>query len=495
MTLGGLRAGRSRRARLPRQLLRSRCLRALGGQASADRGRVGGRGAAAGCSTTPSAIVWQWTRSAYSPYPGFRAGRRRARRIQRQVHGQPDGAARLLARDARRPCARHLPQLLLSAARAGSSPACALRTTPNDCADCPHGSGWQRSPMQSAAFGAAEADRRSRPTCSRASRRRRSGCRRSISTTPAGSACSSRSPSCPNTTRRAPSSAILKRSRRARSPRYRPGGRGAGRVRQRLEPRRCACCSAQLPTLAAYVPVDISAEFLDAGGGAAAARFPAPRASLPVAADFTATVRAAGRGPSAGPRVGFFPGLDHRQFRAAGGRRRSCAMPRASSGSGAALHRRRRPREGRGACSTPPITTPPASPRAFNLNLLARINRELGGQFRSRRLRATAPSTTAERSRIEMHLASRKRADGARRAAGTFDFARRRDDPHREQLQVHARRLRARSPRRRRLASRGGVDRRGRTLLGPRAAGEGRHLAMTGAASSSQSRLLSGEGA
>src|ERR1043165_9016795 len=40
-------------------------------------------------------------------------GGRRPRRIQRQVHGQPDGAARLLAGDARGPRARKLPQLLL----------------------------------------------------------------------------------------------------------------------------------------------------------------------------------------------------------------------------------------------------------------------------------------------------------------------------------------------------------------------------------------------
>ena len=102
MTLGGLRAGRSRRAGLPRQLLRGRRLRALGRQAPADRGRMGGRGARRALLADAFGIVWQWTRSAYAPYPGYRAGRRRARRVQRQVHGRPDGAARLLARDARR---------------------------------------------------------------------------------------------------------------------------------------------------------------------------------------------------------------------------------------------------------------------------------------------------------------------------------------------------------------------------------------------------------
>ena len=60
-------------------------------------------------------IVWQWTRSAYLALSGLSRGGRRARRIQRQVHDQPDGAARLLAGDAGRPCARELPQFLLSA--------------------------------------------------------------------------------------------------------------------------------------------------------------------------------------------------------------------------------------------------------------------------------------------------------------------------------------------------------------------------------------------
>ena len=101
MTLGGLRAGRSGRAGLPCQLLRGRRLRALGGQAIC-RARPNGRSRRAPAHLTDAfGIVWQWTRSAYAPYPGYRAGAGGARRIQRQVHGQSDGAARQLA--ARRP--------------------------------------------------------------------------------------------------------------------------------------------------------------------------------------------------------------------------------------------------------------------------------------------------------------------------------------------------------------------------------------------------------
>jgi hypothetical protein len=44
--------------------------------------------------------------------PRLQTGGRRDRRIQRQVHGQPVCAARFIVRDAGRPCARQLPQLL-----------------------------------------------------------------------------------------------------------------------------------------------------------------------------------------------------------------------------------------------------------------------------------------------------------------------------------------------------------------------------------------------
>ena len=51
---------------------------------------------------------------------------------------------------------------------------------------------------------------------------------------------------------------------------------------------------------------------------------------------------------------------------------------------------------------------------AFNLNLLARINRELGGDFDLRRF-AHYAFYNAPLGRIEMHLVSLARADGERR--------------------------------------------------------------------------------
>ena len=63
-----------------------------------------------------------------APYPGYRADRRRARRVQRQVHGQPDGVARL-ARWRRRMAMRASATAISSTPRhAGNSAACGWST-------------------------------------------------------------------------------------------------------------------------------------------------------------------------------------------------------------------------------------------------------------------------------------------------------------------------------------------------------------------------------
>ena len=123
MTLGGLKPVDPAAPVLPRQLLRGRCLRALGRQAPADRGGMGGCGARRaarrrlrrGLAMDPQRL---------SAVSRLSRRRRRARRIQRQVHDQPDGAARLVAGDARGPCARRAIAISSRRRRAGSSAAC-----------------------------------------------------------------------------------------------------------------------------------------------------------------------------------------------------------------------------------------------------------------------------------------------------------------------------------------------------------------------------------
>ena len=77
----------------------------------------------------------------------------------------------------------------------------------------------------------------------------------------------------------------------------------------------------------------------------------------------------------------------------------------------------------------------------FNMNILRRMNRELGGDFDSRAFRHRAFYNAADR-RIEMHLESLKQQT-VTVAGRTFDFAQGRDDPYRELLQIYRRSFRA----------------------------------------------------
>jgi L-histidine N-alpha-methyltransferase len=170
------------------------------------------------------------------------------------------------------------------------------------------------------------------------------------------------------------------------------------------------------PQLAAYVPVDISAEFL--AQEAAALRRDVPWLPvLPVAADFTrdfdlpAQIR--GR-----PRVGFFPGStignfepeDATEFLRQAGR---------VLGQGATMI------VGVDLIKDEAVLNAAYNDAAgvtaqFNLNILARMNRELGGNFDLSAFRHRA-LYNAEHHRIEMHLESLK--DQTVAVAGrTFSF-------------------------------------------------------------------------
>jgi len=154
----------------------------------------------------------------------------------------------------------------------------------------------------------------------------------------------------------------------------------------------------------AYVPIDISGDFLREDTARLKRDFP-HLAVHPVAADFTAMSEAPAE-IGGKPRAGFFPGSTIGNFEpheAAAFLRRAAQILGAGSvflvgvdlvKSPDILHRAYNDAEG--------ITA------KFNLNLLVRINRELGANFN---LAAFAHHAfyNGERSRIEMHLASTKR--------------------------------------------------------------------------------------
>jgi dimethylhistidine N-methyltransferase len=170
------------------------------------------------------------------------------------------------------------------------------------------------------------------------------------------------------------------------------------------------------PAITAYVPVDISSEMLQQE--AAELRRDYPRLTvLPVEADFTRPFQLPHQVESR-PRVGFFPGSTIGNFE-----------PHAAAGflSHAALML--------GAHSTLIIgfdlvknvsvlnaayNDAARVTARFNLNLLTRINRELGGNFDLGAFCHQAFYNT-ERHRIEMHLASRKRQK-VRVAGRSFEF-------------------------------------------------------------------------
>ena len=162
---------------------------------------------------------------------------------------------------------------------------------------------------------------------------------------------------------------------------------------------------AAAPTLAAYVPVDINGAMLDKEAAELRADFPNLKV-LPVAADICYPFPLPEPASGAPARVGFFPGSTIGNFEpheAASFLRNAARI----LGAGARLI------VGVDLIKSPEILNAAYNDAAgvtaqFNLNMLHRINRELGGNFRPECFEHHA-FYNRERNRIEMHLASLKR--------------------------------------------------------------------------------------
>lgn len=168
---------------------------------------------------------------------------------------------------------------------------------------------------------------------------------------------------------------------------------------------------------AAFVPVDISSEHLKDAARELRSDYPG-LAVVPVVSDFMASNLANSLPDTGSRRAGFFPGstignlLDHEIYR-------FLAMRREDLGDGSCFI------IGLDQPKSPDILIPAYDDAAgvtadFNLNLLMRINRELGGTFDRSAFEHEARWNEAE-SRIEMHLKS-VRKQSVTVSGRRFDF-------------------------------------------------------------------------
>jgi len=171
------------------------------------------------------------------------------------------------------------------------------------------------------------------------------------------------------------------------------------------------------PALAAYVPVDISGEMLEREAADLRADFPHLEV-LPVAADFTRAFDLPFEARDARHKVGFFPGSTIGNFEPPDAAEflRNAARILGSDGVLVVGVDLVKPVE----VLTAAYNDGAAVTAAFNLNLLTRINRELGGTF-DRSLFEHYAFFNRARSRIEMHLVSRK-PQTVKVAGETFGF-------------------------------------------------------------------------
>jgi len=174
---------------------------------------------------------------------------------------------------------------------------------------------------------------------------------------------------------------------------------------------------AALDRPAGYVPVDISAEFLGAAALAVRDRFPG-LAVRPVVADFTRNVPLPLGDLPCARRVSFFPGstignFDPPEAKGLLGRMAADAGPGGALLLGVDLRKSEE-------ILVPAYDDARGVTAAFDLNLLERMNRELGGDFRVEAFRHRAV-WNAERSRVEMHLVAQG-AQVVHVAGETFTF-------------------------------------------------------------------------
>ena len=156
---------------------------------------------------------------------------------------------------------------------------------------------------------------------------------------------------------------------------------------------------------AGYLPVDIAREQLERSAASLAADFPGLPV-LPVCADFNRPFALPPGLPAAARRVVYFPGSTIGNFTTAAARRLLAGMARLVGPAGAVLigvDLKKDPKILEAAYDDAAGVT-----AAFNRNILVRINRELGGDFRPSEF-LHHPLYNPTFGRIEMHLISRRR--------------------------------------------------------------------------------------
>jgi dimethylhistidine N-methyltransferase len=153
---------------------------------------------------------------------------------------------------------------------------------------------------------------------------------------------------------------------------------------------------------ARYLPIDISAEHLSLSVAALRRDYP-ELAVQPVAADYTLPLQLPPPLRDAGHRVGFFPGSTIGNFEPDEARAFMGLLARMVGADGGAIVGVDFQKQT--ALLDRAYNDPEGLTRAFNLNVLTRLNRELGADFDERRFRHHAFYNEA-RGRVEMHLVS-----------------------------------------------------------------------------------------